>query len=674
MIKRYAFGNRFETDTVPVKPEISSGEIPFLTMDQEKLSLTMNLESDDCVYGLGENARGINKRGWIYRSCATDDGNHQEDIVQMYSAHNFLVVNGSVRFGLFVDYPGVVTFDVGYTELNTLSIQLSDLNADFYFITGESVLDIVHQFRQLIGRSYIPPRWAMGFGQSRWGYVNEADVRNVVKRYRELNIPLDSVYLDIDYMDHYKDFTVDPERFPSFSAFVEEMKTQGIHLVPIIDAAVKSEKGYSVCDEGLEKGYFCTKEDGTVFEGAVWPGLSLFPDVLNEEARRWFGDQYKVLLDQGIEGFWNDMNEPAIFYTEDQLESTLEQVSAYQGKKLDLEAFWAMMGLFHGAIHSPDTYSRFYHNVNGRQICHETVHNLYGYNMTRAAGEAFERLSPEKRVLLFSRSSCIGMHRYGGTWMGDNCSWWSHILLNLKMLPSLNMCGFLYTGADIGGFGRNTTEDLVLRWLELGIFTPLMRNHSARLTREQEAYQFTDTDGFRHVISMRYVLLPYIYSEFVKAALRDEMMYRPLAFDYPADDRARGVEDQLMLGDGMMIAPVYVQNAVGRMVYLPETMKLYRFHKDGTTDETVLEAGDHYVSAALSEVILFVRPNHMIPVSDGGHCEREVDFNDIHFLSFPNGKPSVYEYYTDDGVTRNITEDAVIRYRMEVDGSIARMD
>ena len=182
-----------------------------------------------------------------------------------------------------------------------------------------------------------------------------------------------------------------------------------------------------------------------------------------------------------------------------------------------------------------EDYKRFYHNVNGEQVRHDKVHNLFGYNMTRSAGEAFERISPDKRILMFSRSSYIGMHRYGGIWTGDNCSWWSHILLNLKMMPSLNMCGFLYTGADLGGFGANTTRDLLLRWLALGVFTPLMRNHAALGTREQEPYQFEHIEDFRNVIGVRYRLVPYLYSEYMKSSLNDDMYFIPLAFVYPDD-------------------------------------------------------------------------------------------------------------------------------------------
>lgn len=483
----------------------------------------------------------------------------------------------------------------------------------------------------------------------------------MVKKHRELGIPLDSVYLDIDYMERYKDFTLNDETFPDFAEFNKEMKEQNIHLVPIIDAGVKQEEGYPVYEEGLEKGYFCKKEDGTPFVAAVWPGKALFPDMLNKEARDWFGDQYKFLLDQGVEGFWNDMNEPAIFYTEDRLKDVLEKLDTFKGKNLDLNRFWEFTGLVSGLSNNVEDYKMFYHNINGEKVRHDRVHNLFGYNMTRAAGEAFERLEPDKRILMFSRSSYVGMHRYGGIWQGDNKSWWSHILLNLKMMPSLNMCGFIYTGADLGGFGSDTTEDLVLRWLALGIFTPLMRNHSAMGTRVQEVYRFENMDGFRHIIGLRYRFLPYLYSEYMKAVLRDEMMFRPLAFDYPQDSHAVNVEDQLLLGDGLMIAPVYEQNAEGRYVYLPEKMKMVRFKVDGTTEEEILDAGHHYVNISLTDVVVFVRPNHLIPMSSGGQCVEDVDFENLQYISYIENGEAVYEYYHDNGYEKDYENPEHIR-------------
>ena len=275
-------------------------------------------------------------------------------------------------------------------------------------------------------------------------------------------------------------------------------------------------------------------------------------------------------------------------------------------------------------------------------------YEIIGRTRDDAAGEAFEKIAPGKRFLMFSRSSYVGMHRYGGIWMGDNKSWWSHILLNLKMLPSLNMCGFLYTGADLGGFGADTTRDLVLRWLALGVFTPLMRNHSALGTREQEAYQFENIEDFRHVIGVRYRLVPYLYSEYMKAALNDDMMFRPLAFDYTDDAFATQVEDQLLLGNEIMIAPVYTQNAKGRYVYLPEEMMFVKFLPDGTISQEILEKGHHYVEVALNEVPLFIRKGKAIPVADVAQTVKDIDPATIRMIGYEGAE---YDRYDDDGVS-----------------------
>ncbi len=299
---------------------------------------------------------------------------------------------------------------------------------------------------------------------------------------------------------------------------------------------------------------------------------------------------------------------------------------------------------------SHEDYQRFYHNVNGEMIRHDKVHNLFGFNMTRAAGEAFERIDPDRRFLMFSRSSYVGMHRYGGIWTGDNKSWWSHILLNLKMMPSLNMCGFLYTGADLGGFGADTTRELLLRFLALGVFTPLMRNHSALGTREQECYQFENTEDFRHVIGVRYRLIPYIYSEYMKAALSDDLYFKPLAFVYPDDKMACRIEDQLMIGNEVMIAPVYEQNARGRYVYLPEEMKFVKFLPDGSISEEILLQGVHYVDIALNEVPLFIRKGHCIPLAEPAEC---VDVIDTQSLTMVGYQGSEYVLYDDDGIHKD---------------------
>ena len=261
MIYKKRYGQPFDTESVVGSFLPMMETIPYLTKEPDGFSYAM--EPQDILYGLGENVRGINKRGWVYESKCSDDGNHTEGKSSLYGAYNFMIVSGKDTFGAFIDYPGKVTFDCGYTDLDTLRITVAEENYDFYIIEGESLTDIVHQFRQLVGRSYIPPKWAFGNAQSRWSYMNEDEVREVVANYRANNMPLDAVVLDIDYMEHYKDFTVDAQRFPRFADFAAEMKAQGIHLVPIIDAGVKIEDGYDVYEEGVKNGYFCTNQDGT---------------------------------------------------------------------------------------------------------------------------------------------------------------------------------------------------------------------------------------------------------------------------------------------------------------------------------------------------------------------------------------------------------------------------
>ena len=659
MIQKYVYGKPFTTEAVVEEVTVGTGAPAYGCIEAEQgFCFTYKMEENDIVYGLGEANRGLNKRGYCYTSDCTDDPNHTEDKRSLYGAHNFIVVAGRETFGLFFDYPSAITFDIGYTKADTLQVSCENADLNLFVIDGDSPYDIVKQFRGIIGRSYIPPRYAFGFGQSRWGYKTKDDFRRVAEGYRESGVPLDMVYMDIDYMQNFKDFTLNEENFQDFPAFVQEMKEKNIRLIPIIDAGVKVEKGYDIYEEGVNNRYFCQREDGSDFVAAVWPGDTHFPDVLNPEARRWFGGKYRFLIDQGIEGFWNDMNEPAIFYSREGIEELKETIKRYVQEDMETIPVWELEGLVTGIANNPEDYRRFYHNVGGRMIRHDKVHNLFGYNMTRAAAEAFDRIVPDKRLLMFSRSSYIGMHRYGGIWTGDNRSWWSHILLNLKMMPSLNMCGFLYTGADLGGFDNDATRDLVLRWMALGVFTPLMRNHSAQGTRRQEAYQFGDTEDFRGIVETRYRLLPYLYSEYMKAALNDDMYFRPLAFVYPEDSFAAGVEDQMMLGGEAMIAPVYTQNAKGRYVYLPEDMLFVKFAKDGAYTEELLTQGHHYVEIAVNEVPFFIRKGRCIPLAEAAECMEKLDTANLKMIGFEHAEYTLYE---DDGIGKDYENPANYR-------------
>lgn len=665
MISKYKLGNPIETEAVVEKLDVVAG-LPVLEKGifsaNNSFSFDYCLADNDIVYGLGEANRGINKRGYRYVSFCADDPNHTEDKVSLYGAHNFIIISGDSHIGMFFDYPSSICFDVGYSRHDKLEITADRADMYIYIITGDSALDVVKQFRRIIGKSYIPPKYAFGYGQSRWGYASALDIDGVINGYRDNNIPLDMVYLDIDYMESYKDFTVNEDRFPNFEQYVADKKAEGIRLIPIIDAGVKIEDGYEIYEEGKKNGYFCKREDGSDFVAAVWPGWTHFPDVLNKDARHWFGSKYKKLIDMGIEGFWNDMNEPAIFHTpegvdkvnksvldyvdnvlrndvnteDEQVLNKTDKTSEQEDDILNVSGAvpYEIKNNLENLNNNMEDYRNFYHNMDGNIIRHDLVHNLYGFNMTRAAGEAFNEIAPDKRILLFSRSSYIGMHRYGGVWMGDNQSWWSHILLNLKMLPSLNMCGFIYTGADLGGFGSNTTRDLLLRWLALGVFTPLMRNHSALGTREQECYKFENIEDFRHIIGVRYRLVPYLYTEYMKVVSEDDMMFKPLGMVYTEDKIALQVEDQLMLGDQVMIAPVYTQNAEGRLVYLPEEMMFIKFMPDGTIHEEKLPKGAHYVEVALNEVPLFIRQGKSIPIVDVAANVDEINMETMKMIGY----------------------------------------
>lgn len=675
MVKKYVYGRPFETYAVVNAENVSDAAEsekreffreadmkkalePYggITWDEPEdwndapaMQYRVRMSDGDVVYGLGENVRGINKRGWVYESKCSDDPNHTESKRSLYGAHNFIIIadadNPAASKGLFIDYQGRVIFDIGYLDKNELVITVCSGNFTAYVVSpamdgadgsDNHLYSIVRQFRHIIGKSYVPPRWAFGYQQCRWSYMSADEICDVVDNYRRRNIPIDAVYLDIDYMERYKDFTVNKETFPDFADFVRKMREKHIHLVPIIDAGVKIEDGYGTYEEGIKNGYFCKEADGEDFVAGVWPGRVHFPDVLNEDARRWFGHGYKVLLDAGIDGFWNDMNEPAIFYSEKHLKEVFDKIDDYKGKNLDIQSFFEFKGMVEGVANNLGDYERFYHRAtqpDGEVVVrHDHVHNLYGFNMTRAASESFKELAPDKDILMFSRASYIGMHRYGGIWTGDNHAWWSHILLSLKMLPSLNMCGFMYVGSDVGGFNDNTTEELLMRWMGLAVFVPLMRNHAAAGTRYQELYRFTDTDTFKNIVTMRYALIPYLWEAYRRAVEQDTLMYRPLGFEHPEDKVAVATEDQLYVGEDIMICPVYTQNAVGRYVYLPEPMTMVRMKSADEYELEKYEAGHYFVEIPAQEIVFFIRDGHRIPLYKSAEYTEAVFGNECEWI------------------------------------------
>ncbi|MCI9506459.1 MAG: alpha-glucosidase [Oscillospiraceae bacterium] len=638
MVTQYIYGVPVETFAA-VKEVEHGKELPYFSWEKD-MTFTCPLGKEDIVYGLGETMRGINKRGARYISFNYDDSRHRDDMPSMYGSHNFIVVDGEKTFGAFFDTPAKVVFDIDSAGDGLLSVACESSDLRLYIVEGGSAYSVVKEFLGIIGRSFLPPLWAFGYGQSRWGYKTARDISRVAAKHREAGIPLDYICLDIDYMDRYIDFTVHKRRFPKMAAYVKMMLEQGLHLVPIVDAGIKVEPGNAVYEEGVEKGCFCKNQDGRDFQAEVWPGMTHFPDFMRETVRAWFGSQYRFYTELGLEGFWNDMNEPAIFSTESRKKNAPPDAERGDPDQ--------------PGRHIAD-YKDFFHRLDdGRRISNYKVHNVYGAMMTKASGEGLEKLL-DKRYLLFSRSSYIGAHRYGGIWTGDNESSWRMLRQNVYHMPSLNMCGFLYSGADTGGFGGNTSRELLLRWLAFSVFTPLMRNHSAIGTRKQECYRFRGTEDFQSIISLRYRLLPYLYSEYMKAALRQDMLIRPLAFDYPDDEKARRIEDQLMVGEGIMIAPILEKGVNGRIVYLPEPMTEVRYSGGSFTCMDV-GAGERTAMAPLNTVVFYIRRGKLVPVGKAVSNTAEMDLLDVELL----GSGTSYEQYVDDGSTKECSLDRCV--------------
>ncbi len=684
MIVKFTFGHPFNAESVINDTAVSKGALPFGTVKKQKkdgapaFSWKYFIEEGAQVFGLGETMRGIDKKGFIYISDNTDQPMQNECTSSLYASHNFIIVFGKDTFGLFFDYPGKMTFDLAFTKRDEISVSCERADINLYFITPQneknSLKEIVSEFRSVTGQSYIPPEWAFGFCQSRWGYKTQADIEKVWKTYRRAGFPIDSICMDIDYMEDYKDFTVDSKKFPDFAALNKKLKKDGVRLVPIIDAGIKKQNGYKVYEECVGSKYACEKADGKTFVAGVWPGDSVFTDFLNTAARSWFGKQYKALTDAGVEGFWNDMNEPALFYTPEGLKETFAKLDEFKTKALDVTGLFEFSEAARSVSNNKKDYARFFHKVSAKKagafaatkpdkdgnvlVNHKDVHNLYGYNMTRGAAEAFKEMDGEKRKLLYSRSSFIGSHRYGGIWTGDNNSYWGDILLSLHQMAGLNMTGFMFTGSDVGGFNNHTSRDLLLRWTAFSVFTPLFRNHSAYGTREQEYYQFEAPEDFKSMVELRYALIPYLYSEFVKAAVKNQMYFRPLAFDFSNDERACHTEDQILLGNEIMVAPVYVQNAQGRYVYMPEEMTQVVWQDGKVLSQKKISKGDHWVDIPLNAVVFFVRRGKKIPLAKAAPSTDKIDTSRLTFIG---DKTAKYELYEDDGFTTNIKLEGRIR-------------
>lgn len=655
-IKIFSYGEPIETEgTIKLNRKETFFEDELnVKYTNDKSSFSFKLREEDLVYGFGANLGGINKKGRTYKSYCTDDASHTEDKNALYGAHNFFMIVGDICKGYFIDFPSEILYDVGFTDNSIFSVDIDGKDFEVYVIEGKNPQEIISKFHQIIGTPYIPPKWGFGYFQSRWGYKNENEVLEIYEKFKENEIPIDGIFLDLDYMEDFKDFTVSEERFGNLKELSSNLKSQGVHLVPIIDAGVKIEEGYDIYEEGIKGDHFCKDENGKPYIAAVWPGKVHFPDFMKEDTQRWFGLKYKVLTDLGIEGFWNDMNEPAIFYDETALNDAIESAYLSKGENLDAHTYFKLKDKFTQLSNKDQYYQSFYHELKeGRKKNHD-VHNLYGYYMTKSAYLGLETLLEKKRFLLISRASIIGMHKYAGIWTGDNSSWWSHLELNVRMMPSLNMCGFYYTGADTGGFGGECTGELLVRWMQFSIFTPLLRNHSAIGSKVQEPFSFEENtkERSKELIKSRYMLIPYLYSEYMKSISEKRLMFSPLTFEFP-DKKLSDIEDQLMLGS-IMITPVYFKNKKGRYVTLPQDMLEISFSENNIKTNLKRE-GIHYMDYSLDELKFYLRKNSMLPYVDPSKNVESMDIETLKVIGYIKDKAR-YELYDDDGISLDIKE------------------
>ncbi len=574
---------------------------------EHRIQVVKRMDQGDCFYGLGDKTGFLNKRGYEYVSWNTDDPNpHVDSYKSLYkSIPFFITLKQDGVFGLFFDNTYRTFFDFGKESDDYYFFAADEGNLNYYFIGGDSMQDVVKGYTYLTGRAPLPQLWTLGYHQSRWGYCCEEDVRGIAENMRKHKIPCDAVHLDIDYMRGYRVFTVDKEKFPDIRGLTEDMGRIGMRLVTIIDPGVKKDAGYAVYDEGVEKGYFAKTPEGEIYENVVWPGAAVYPDFGREEVRKWWGENHRYLVENGIAGIWNDMNEPASFNGE-----LPEDVVFFEEE---------------------------------RKTCHSEVHNVYGHNMARATYAGLKELTG-KRPFVITRACYSGSQKYTIGWTGDNQSLWAHLQMAIPQLCNLGVSGMPYVGTDIGGFGADTTKELLCRWIELGSLSPFCRNHCSFGNRVQEPWTFDEetTEIYRKYLKLRYALLPYLYDLFRQEEESGLPLMRPMVLQYEKDAETRNMNGQFMIGESLLAAPVVEQGATRKMVYLPEGD--WYDYQSGEK----LEGGRYVIrKAALEECPLFVKAGSIIPhYPEMDHVSKEKD-KELILRVYPG--EGEYLHYQDNG-------------------------
>lgn len=597
--------------------------------EEYKVYVSKIMEEDMYFYGLGERTGSLNKKGYHYRNWNTDDPTpHGETYAQLYKSIPFLITlkDGNAS-GIFFDNHFESHFDMGKENSNYYYFGAMEGNIDYYFMYGPTIKDVVNEYTNLTGKTPLPQLWTLGYQQCRWSYAPQERAMEIAKSFREKDIPCDTIYLDIDYMDGFRVFTWDNKKFENPKEFLNELKEMGFKVVTIIDPGVKVDKGYKIYDEGLKEGHFATDKDGIVYKNCVWPGDSVFPDFMNSKTREWWAGNQKIMMDLGVAGIWNDMNEPASF----------------NGPLPDDVMF----------------------NNDGTLVTHKEIHNVYGHMMDKATYEGIKKAT-NKRPFVVTRACYAGTQKYATVWTGDNQSTWEHLRMSLPMLMNLGLSGMSFCGTDVGGFGHDCTPELLSRWVQVGGFTPLFRNHSTIGSREQEPWAFDKTteDINRKYIKLRYKLIPYLYDMMYKCENSGEPIIRPLLFNYQNDKKTYEINDEFNFGDSILVAPVVEQGSRHRLVYLPKGNNWI----DYWTGEE--HKGGQYIikEAPLDICPIFIKALSIIPTGKEQNYIGETS-DDILTLNIYLGKEpgeSTYTHILDDGESFEYRDGKLNKYTIRL--------
>jgi len=496
---------------------------------------------EENYYGLGDKAGPMNRRNRAFTNWNTDAFGWQESTDPLYKAIPFFVgLRKGVAYGLFFDNTYWSSFDFGKESADYFSFGADGGELNYYFVAGPEPKKVIERYTALTGRSPLPPLWTLGYQQCRYSYYPEARVREIARLLREKKIPADAIYLDIDYQEGNAPFTINRQYFPTFEKMITDLGAQSFHVILITDLHIKNnpDHGYVPFDSGMKNDVFVKNPDGSVYVGLVWPGQSVFPDFTLSRVRDWWGGLYKDFVGMGISGYWNDMNEPAVFRPPQ--------------KTMPLSV-----------VHRLD---------DGTTLDHRAVHNIFGMQNSRATYEGLLKLQSDERPFVLTRAAYAGTQRFAATWTGDNLATWNHISMSTPMLLSMGVSGYPLVGDDIGGFGSSPPADLLTRWYEIGAFNPIFRNHAAKGTADHEPWaNGPEQEAIRRkYIELRYKLLPYIYTAIEEATRTGIPLMRPLFLEYPHAEEFYGDDHDFLFGPDFYVAPAVTESTDAQKILLPE--------------------------------------------------------------------------------------------------------